>query len=143
MCTSDRVAIGRSSPVPESLHLGPTPVVAVLEMSLGVALLAGTTIADPVGRLLLLVAGLAALVVGLRDLLLRPVLTADAEGLSVVDGWTRRRTSWTDGVVLGVVRDRRTPLLSIDAGDRLVVLSRRRLGADPAEALAALDALRR
>ena len=75
---------------------------------------------------------------GARDLLLRPVLSADANGLTVLDGWTRRRAAWTDGVVVEVVRDRRTPLLSVDVGDHLVVLSRRRLGTDPATALALL-----
>jgi hypothetical protein len=107
-----------------------------------VALLAGTALADPVGRLLLAVAGVAALLVGLRDLLLRPVLSADASGLTVVDGWTRRHAAWTEGVALEVVRDRRTPLLSVDLGHHLVVLSRRRLGVEPADALAALAALR-
>ncbi len=129
-------------PVPEPINLGPTRVTAAVEVALGAALLASTAVADPVGRILLAVAGLAALIVGVRDLLLHPVLTADASGLTVVDGWTRRRAAWTAEVVLAVVRDRRTPLLSVDLGDRLVVLSRRRLGTDPADALAALDGVR-
>ena len=128
--------------MPEQTHFGPSVAAAALEVVVGLALLAGTTLADPVGRLLLVVAGAAALVVGTRDLLLRPVLSADGSGLTVVEGWRRRTAPWTGVEALGVVTDRRTPLLSVDLGDRLIVLSRRRLGAAPADVLAVVVAVR-
>jgi hypothetical protein len=113
-----------------------------MELVLGLALLAGTTLADPVGRLLLLVAGAVALLVGARDLLLRPVLSADDSGLTVVDGLRWRTAPWGTVAALAVITDRRTPLLSVDLGDTLIVLSRRRLGAAPADVLAIILARR-
>ncbi|MGZ6826830.1 MAG: PH domain-containing protein [Mycobacteriales bacterium] len=111
-------------------------------MLLGLALLAGTTRADPVGAVLLVPAGVLALASGLRDLLLTPALRADATGLEVVDGLHRRRLPWAQVEGLRVVTDRRTPLLEVDAGEVLVVLSRRRLGASPYQVLEELQALR-
>ena len=128
--------------MPEPTHFGPSCAAAALEVVLGLALLAGTTLADPVGRLLLVVAGAAALVVGTRDLVLRPVLSVAGSGLTVVEGWRRRTATWDAVEALGVVTDRRTPLLSVDLGDTLIVLSRRRLGAAPADVLAAVVAVR-
>ena len=115
---------------------------AAVEAVVGLCLLAGTALADPVGSLLLIVAGAAVLAVGLRDLVLRPVLAADAAGLTVVDGWRRRNGGWPEVGGLAVVTDRRTPLLSLEVGGALVVLSRRRLGAAPTDVLAALEDLR-
>jgi len=109
----------------------------------GIVLLALAPAVDPLGRLLLVPAGLAALAAGLRDLLLTPVLTADPDGLTVVEGVRRSRVAWGEVARLRTVRDRRTTLLEIDLDDRVVVLSRRRLGAPAEEVLAELEQLRR
>ena len=107
------------------------------------ALLAGTALADPAGRVLLVPAGLVLVAVAARDLLLRPVLSAGPVGLELVDGWRRVHLPWSQVASVRLVTDRRAPLLEVDLGHRLVVLSRRRLGRPPHEVVAALTALRR
>ena len=97
---------------------------------------------DRLGWVILVPTAVAAAASGLRDLWLRPVLIADAGGISVVDGLHRVDASWAQVERLRAVRDRRTPLLELDLGDHVVVLSRRRLGAEVDEVLEALDALR-
>ena len=80
----------------------------------------------------------------LRGLLaLRPVLRADTAGLEVVVGLRRRQLSWPEVHGLRVVDDRRTPLLEVDLGSTLVVLTRRRLGRPPDVVLDELLALQR
>ena len=101
--------------------------------------LAGT---DPAGRLLLVPVIVLAAASGLRDLLLAPVLTAGPEGLSVVSGAHRRTAAWSQVERVRVVTDRRVPLLELDLGDTVVVLSRRRLGADVEEVRQALVEVR-
>lgn len=59
-----------------------------------------------------------------------------------MDGWTRRTASWPDVHDLRVVTDRRTALLELDLDGALVVLSRRRLGSAPHQALEQLERLR-
>lgn len=113
-----------------------------LQLGLAVCLLAAVAVADPAGRLLLVPAGLLLLVLGARDLLLRPVLTADPTGLRVVQGWSRREVPWSTVAGLRVVTDRRAPLLELDLGDTVVVLSRSRLGRAPYLVLAELEACR-
>ena len=106
----------------------------------GAVLLAALPLIDPVGALLVVPAALAALGFGLRDLLLRPVLVAGADGLTVVSGVRREHAAWSEVERVREVRDRRTPVLAIDLGDRLVVLTARRLGAPVEEVAAALAA---
>ena len=125
-----------------SVEAGPARALSWLLVSLAAAGLAAATVLDPVGRLLVLPAAVIGLTVGLRDLLLRPVLHADQDGLAVVDGLHRVRTGWPDVHRLRVVTDRRTALLEIDLEHTIIVLSRRRLGRPPADVLADLDALR-
>ena len=123
--------------------LAPPRAHGVLLLLLGTALAVAAAVADAPGPVLLLPAAVVALGLGARDLLLRPVLAADALGLSVVDGTTRRRVGWESVERLRVVTDRRTPVLELDLGeDGLVVLTRRRLGTSPAEALALLEQIR-
>lgn len=117
--------------------------------STGAALLAGAAVlvlvcvaADPAGRVLAVPAAVALAAAGLRDLLLRPVLRADAGGVVVLAGLTRHRAPWDDVEVLRVVTDRRSPALELDLGDRLVVLSRLRLGRAPQDVLQELLAVR-
>lgn len=120
----------------------PAPAWVAAQLAAGALLLLLVPWVDRPGMLLLVPAGLAALAFGLRDLLLSPVLTADADGLTVVEGVRRTAATWREVTRLRVVRDRRTPLLEIELGDRLLVLSRRRLGADPDEVLAVLRQVR-
>ncbi len=121
---------------------GPGRTSSVLLLLLAVGLLTGTVVADPAGRLLLVAAGLWLTVLAGRDLLLRPVLAADATGLRLVDGWRRVEVAWSQVDGIGLVTDRRAPLVELDLGDRLVVLSRRRLGRPPQQIVAELTALR-
>lgn len=97
---------------------------------------------DPLGRLLLLPAAGLLLALALRDLLLRPTLTGTTDGLTLVTGLHRVTVPWADVEVLRVVTDRRAPLLEIDLGDTVVVLSRGRLGAPPYAVLEDLQELR-
>ncbi|MDP9497853.1 MAG: PH domain-containing protein, partial [Actinomycetota bacterium] len=78
-----------------------------------------------------------------RDLLLRPALRADAAGIVVVTGLRRRAVAWTEVERVQVVTDRRAPLLELDLGDTLVLLSRLRLGRPPEAVAAELSALQR
>jgi hypothetical protein len=112
------------------------------QLALAALLLAGVPLADPVGRVLLLPAAVLLVVLGSRDLVLAPVLTADHQGLTVVDGFRRRTATWGHLRHARVVTDRRAPLLELDLDDVVVVLSRRRLGQPPALALQQLEALR-
>lgn len=114
---------------------------AWLQAVLGAAVVAAVPVADPAGRLLLIAAGAVLVVLAGRDLLLRPVLAADAGGLRVVDGWTTRALPWSQVHGLRVVTDRRAPLLELDLGVSVVVLSRRRLGRAPDVVLDELRAL--
>ena len=111
-------------------------------LALGAALLTVLAVlADPAGRLL---AGsgavLAALAVA-RDLLLGPVLRADHGGVTVLAGWRQVHASWSTVAALTVRTDRRTPVLDLDLGDTVVVLSRLRLGAAPDDILLVLQTL--
>ena len=95
--------------------------------------------ADAGGRVLSWPAAALLLLTAVRDLVLGPALSADDSGLVVVTGWRRTALAWPSVERLRVVTDRRAPLLEVDAGERLVLLSRWRLGRPPA---AVLDELR-
>jgi hypothetical protein len=120
----------------------PDPLWVTAQVGAGLLLLVLAPFVDPLGAVLLVPAGCAALGLGLRDLLLSPVLTADAAGITVVEGLRRTRATWPEVTRVRTVSDRRTPLLEIDLDDRVVVISRRRLGAPVEDVLAALAALR-
>ena len=96
---------------------------------------------DAGGRVLAWPVAVLLVALATRDLVLGPPLVADAGGLQVVQGLHRSHVPWTQVQRVRVVRDRRTPLLEIDLGDRLVVLSRARLGAAPADVLPELLAM--
>ncbi len=130
------------SSIMTDLHLVPrAPLVAARAVA-GLLLLLAAGFAEPMGQLLLLPGAAALLALTGRDLLLRPVLSADDAGLTVVDGWRRRAATWPDVEGLRVVRDRRASLLEIDLGAHLVVLSAHRLGTDPDAALLLLEPYR-
>ncbi len=131
-----------SSNLPERLARGPTAWVGALEVGAAFVLLAGLTLVDPLGRLLLALGATVVLAVGLRDLFLRPTVVADRDGLIIVDGLARVQARWADVERLRIVTDRRAPLLEVDLGARVVVLGRRRLGAAPYLVLEELEALR-
>jgi hypothetical protein len=121
---------------------GPPPLQGWAELAAAAGLLGAAFAVDPVGRVLVAPAVVLLAVLGARDLLLRPTLTAGHEGLLVVDGFRRRAVRWPELARARVVTDRRAPLLELDLGDTVVVLSRRRLGQPPALALAELEATR-
>ena len=106
-----------------------------------VVVVLGSLLTDSAGRVLALPAALLLAAAAARELVLQPVLRADPDGLEVVVGLRRHRVAWDDVERLRVVRDRRTPLLEIDLGSTLVVLSRARLGRSPDDVLAELSAL--
>lgn len=108
------------------------------------ALLAGVAAAvsgDRPGRVLLGAAALVLLAYAATDLLFWPRLVADPSGLQIRTPLTRAHIPWTDvEEVRADARQRiglRSVTLEIDAGEQLVVFSRRSLGADP-EAVAGL-----
>ena len=114
-----------------------------LFLLLGTTLAVAAAVADPPAPVLLVPAAAVALAAGGRDLLVRPVLALDPAGLTVVDGVRRRTVDWEALERVRVVTDRRTPVLEIDLGDDgLVVLTRRRLGTSPDEALALVEEVR-
>jgi hypothetical protein len=120
----------------------PDPAWTWAQLGLAAVLFALLPVVDHLGWVILVPAGLAAAASGLRDLLLTPVLTANAGGLAVVDGVRRVGATWEEVERLRTVRDRRTPLLELDLGGHVVVLSQRRLGAPVGEVLADLERLR-
>ena len=120
---------------------GPGRTGSVLLLLTAAGLLAGAGVADPAGRLLLVTAALWLAVLAGRDLLLAPVLDADTACLRVVDGWRRIEVAWPRVENVRLVTDRRAPLVELDLGDRLVVLSRRRLGQSPQVIVDELTAL--
>jgi hypothetical protein len=101
-------------------------------IALAVALITG----DPAGRLLFIGAALLLAGYAIFDLVFWPRLSADADGLVVRSPFARANLAWSDvDAVTADVRERlglRSTTLEIDAGEHLIVFSRRALGADPA-----------
>ena len=99
---------------------------------------------DAAGRLLLV--GAALLLAGyvVTDLVFWPRLSADAAGLVISSPLARVRLRWDEvDAVRADVRERlglRSVTLEIDAGENLIVFSRRALGADPATVAALVRA---
>ena len=104
--------------------------------------LAGFT-ADGGARVFAAVAAVVLLGYAVSDLLFWPRLVLSAQGVQVQGPFERLAVGWGDvTTVRADVRIRhglRSTALEVDAGDTLVVLSRRALGADP-EAVAAVAA---
>ena len=109
-----------------------TAATAVLAVVAGVS---AALTSDRAGRLLFAAAALLLAAYAVTDLVFRPRLAVDAAGLRVRGPWAFARLGWDEvDAVRADVRMRhglRTVALEIDAGDRLIVLSRRALGADP------------
>lgn len=124
------------------VRAAPPRAAALALLALAAVLAVVATQTDATGTLLALPAAVVALALGLRDLLLVPVLHADAGGLVVVRGLRRQAVPWADVRRLRVVEDRRSALLELDLEDDVVLLSRGRLGRDPRTVLDELRALR-
>jgi hypothetical protein len=112
------------------------------------AVVAATPGAEPERLLLVGAAALALAAWGLRDVLAPVRLAADADGVTVVTGYARRRRiPWTDVERVSVGEHRslglRTPILEIDTGETLHLFSRHDLGAPCEDVEQALAALRR
>lgn len=123
---------------------GPSALAGVVQLLAALALVVGavTSTVDRAGLLLAVPVVLGLTTAGVRDLVLRPVLSADAAALTVVAGGRRVTATWPEVDRLRVVTERRAPLLEVDLGEVLVVLGRRRLGRSPDAVLADLQALR-
>ena len=125
------------------------PVLPVTKLAVAV-LLAVVAVLPGAERERLLLAGVAALALGvwgLRDVVAPVRLAADAEGVTVVTGFARRRgVPWRQIERLGVGEHRslglRSEVLEIDTGESLHLLSRYDLGAPCGEVEEALRALR-
>ncbi|WP_439662451.1 PH domain-containing protein [Lentzea sp. HUAS TT2] len=123
----------------------PAPLVAsawVVALALAVAAL---TVDDNAGRLLVGLATLLVTYLAAFATIARPRLTADVDGLAVRGLTSTTRLPWHEvKVKLQTTRrlGREQQTLELDADDRLVVLTRVDLGADPEEVAGVLHALR-
>ena len=111
-------------------------------LSVVAVLIALTT--DRAGQVLLAGAALVLLTYTVTDLIFWPRLTVTSEGLSIRAPLTRTQLPWSDiEAVRADARQRlglRSVTLEIDAGEQLVVFSRRALGADPETAAGVIRA---
>ena len=124
------------------------PVTKVLGAVALLVLVAAFGRRDPVQWVLAAAVALALTGWGLRDLLVPVRLTADPEGLTVIEGLaSRRRVPWSEIERVRVDRRERlglrSELLEVDAGESLYLFSAHELGADPEEVAAALTAFTR
>lgn len=99
---------------------------------------------DRAGQVLLVGAALVLLAYTVTDLVFWPRLVVSAAGLDVRTPQTRAHLDWADvEAVRADARQRlglRSVTLEIDAGEHLVVFSRRALGADPESAAGVIRA---
>jgi hypothetical protein len=134
------------APTSTSAAWSPRPVETAVAVLGGLILLLLALLADPAGRLLLGVAALGLLTVAGADLLLRPRLAADLTGVQVRTLATRKRLPWSAVQRVDVDEHTRHGLtsrtLELEAGELLVVLSKRTLGADPRDVADALARIR-
>ncbi len=130
-----------------SLRFGPDRRLTALSGTMALIATAAAVLAsDPAGRLLLAGAALVLLAYTGTDLIYWPRLTVSAAGLLVRTPATRGLIPWSEvATVHADTRQRaglRSVTLEIDAGERLVVFSRRSLGADPADVAGLICAFR-
>jgi hypothetical protein len=111
--------------------------VGVCALTVVAAVLAAVS-SDRSGTVLLALAALVLACYAAADLIWRPRLSVDPAGLRVRGPGSSAVLAWTDvTAVRADVRMRhglRSVALEIDAGERLIVLSRRVLGMDPEQA---------
>jgi Bacterial PH domain len=124
----------------------PRPIETVAAFGAGLVILALAALADPAGRVLLGIAALGLLAVATADLLLRPRLRADPTGLQVRTMASRHRLPWSAVRRVEVDEHTRYGLtsrtLELEAGELLVVLGKRTLGADPRDVADTLARIR-
>ena len=137
---------GLTPPPGTVLRFRPDPrLTGVCALAAVIALVLAVTAGDNPGRVLFAIAAvlLAAYVAG--DLVFSPRLVADATGLVVRAPLARARLPWPQvDAVRADVRHRyglRSVTLEIDAGDQLIVLSGRALGAAPDRVAGLVQAL--
>jgi Bacterial PH domain len=110
-----------------------------------IAIAAAVLAADPAGQLLLAGAAFVLLAYTVTDLVFWPRLMVSADGLLVRTPAQRGLIPWSEvEAVRADTRQRaglRSVTLEIDAGERLVVLSRRALGANPTDVAGLVAAL--
>ena len=93
------------------------------------------------GRILLWAAAACMAAVAARDALVRPTLTTNDEGITLVRTWRPETIAWADIDSIGRFEHRRlgsVRALEIDAGDTLLLVPARRLGAELADVVDAL-----
>ncbi|MDP3714319.1 MAG: PH domain-containing protein [Mycobacteriales bacterium] len=127
---------------PGELRVDPPRRITALAGLAGLVAVAALVVSDTGGRLLVVPVLLGAAAFVVRDLICGPLLRADGEGLDVLDGARRVRVPWGEVERVRVVKDRRTPVLEVDTGHRVVALSGTRLGQHPADVVEALEAHR-
>ncbi|SES45399.1 PH domain-containing protein [Lentzea albida] len=123
----------------------PTPLVVVGWVAAAALALATLLADDNAGRLLIGLATLLVTYLAAFASIARPRLTADADGLAVRGFASTTLLPWHEvKVKLQTTRrlGREQQTLELDADDRLVVLTRLDLGADPEEVAGVLHALR-
>lgn len=133
---------GGEGPLQDELRIDPPRRNTALAALAGLVALVALVAADTGGRVLAVPLLLGAGAFVLRDLVCGPLLRASADGLDVLDGVRRVRVAWGEVERVRVVKDRRTPVLEVDAGGAVVALSGTRLGQHPAEVVDALEAHR-
>ena len=130
----------------ERAQWSPRPVETAMAILAGLVVLLLAVLADPAGRLLLGIAALGLLGLGTADLALRPRLTADRAGVQVRTLASRHRLPWSTIGRIDVDEHTRYGLtsrtLELEAGELLVVLGKRALGADPRDVADALARIR-
>jgi hypothetical protein len=100
---------------------------------------------DTPGRILLVVLIAALSGESLRLAVIRPALSIGATGVRVRHAGRDSIYAWADVGRVSATTTRRlvtTKLLELDVGDTLVVIPSYRLGADPADVVAAIEAAR-
>ena len=138
---------GHTRGVSERREYGPQPAVLALQVVAALALIAVAVLSgDLGGRLLGGAAGLLLVAVAVHDLVLRPVLVVEGDGIVVATVGGRRRLVWSQveriDASTDIRRGVRSRLLEIDAGGTLVLLSQRRLGREPADVVEEIAAVR-
>jgi hypothetical protein len=136
--------------VPESLTRWRVASTPTLLKFAGALLLAAVAVLSGDERERLLLAGVGAValgVYGLRDIVAPVRLSADAEGVTVVSGFVRRRrVPWREIERVGLGEHRslglRSEILEIDAGESLHLFSRYDLDAPCAEVAETLQEMR-
>jgi len=124
----------------------PRPVETVAAAAGAVLALLLAVVADPAGQVLFAVAAAGLAAVAAADLLLRPRLAADPEGVQVRTLTARRRMPWSAVERIDVDEHDRYGLtartLELETAGMLIVLGRRALGADPREVADTLARIR-